>query len=69
MFPLHKVKLIRLMRGLSQIDLAQSACVSVGRIHQIETGRIRPLACDLEKLATALKVKAYDLDGFYEADL
>ena len=52
---MYKMRLLRLVRGLTQIDLAQQSGVSASKISLLESGRIAPSEVDLERLAHVLE--------------
>ena len=55
------IKFLRFRRRLSQIDLAEEACISVTFLSNIERGNNFPQAGTLCNLAYALKVQVWEL--------
>jgi transcriptional regulator with XRE-family HTH domain len=55
------IKFLRFRRRLSQIDLAEEACISVTFLSNIERGNNFPQAGTLCNLAYALKVEVWEL--------
>ena len=55
------IKFLRFRRQLSQLDLAEEACISVTFLSNIERGNNFPHAGTLCNLARALKVKVWEL--------
>jgi transcriptional regulator with XRE-family HTH domain len=55
------IKFLRFRRRLSQIDLAEEACISVTFLSNIERGNNFPHAGTLCDLAHALKVEVWEL--------
>lgn len=51
----RRLALLREERGLSRRELARRARVSVGTIHNIETGKFRPRGTTLRKVLAALR--------------
>jgi transcriptional regulator with XRE-family HTH domain len=60
---MNPLRLGRLLKELTQIDLATRSGVPVGRIHLIERGRVSPGQDEIEKLAKALGVDSAALQG------
>ncbi|HEX5132083.1 MAG TPA: helix-turn-helix transcriptional regulator [Candidatus Krumholzibacteria bacterium] len=60
---LSRFKMIRLERGLRQIDIARVAGVAEGYVSRIETERVTPSRALLERLAAALGVTVEYLAG------
>lgn len=60
---MKKLRLYRLIRGWTQIDLAAKSGIPVGRIHLIETGRVSLTSSDLHRLSNAIGVRADELTG------
>ncbi len=60
---MSRIKLVRLHRGLRQIDLSRRVGVSESYLSKIETGRVAPSDVLLVKLAEALDVDAMKLLG------
>jgi transcriptional regulator with XRE-family HTH domain len=57
------VMALRQEQGLTQVDLAYLAGLSVGTISRIESGKARPHRATLRALAAALGCRARDLVG------
>jgi len=55
------IKFLRFRRRLSQLDLAEEACISVTFLSNIERGNNFPQAGTLCNLAKALKVDVWEL--------
>jgi len=55
------IKFLRFRRRLSQLDLAEDACISVTFLSNIERGNNFPQAGTLCQLAHALKVEVWEL--------
>jgi len=55
------IKFLRFRRRLSQLDLAEEACISVTFLSNIERGNNFPHAGTLCNLAEALKVQVWEL--------
>ena len=55
------IKFLRFRRRLSQIDLAEEACISVTFLSNIERGNNFPHARTLCSLAEALRVEVWEL--------
>ena len=55
------IKFFRFRRRLSQLDLAEEACISVTFLSNIERGNNFPHAGTLCNLAEALKVQVWEL--------
>jgi len=55
------IKFLRFRRRLSQLDLAEDACISVTFLSNIERGNNFPQAGTLCQLAHALKVDVWEL--------
>ena len=55
------IKFLRFRRRLSQIDLAEEACISVTFLSNIERGNNFPQAGTLCNLARALRVQVWEL--------
>ena len=54
---IHPLRSVRELKGWSSYDLAQRAGVAQSTISRIETGKIRPTARTLAKLAKAMENK------------
>ena len=63
---LSRTKLVRMHRGLRQVDVARRIEVSESYLSKIETGRVTPGDVLLDKIAEALDVDASDLVGQIE---
>ena len=63
---LSRIKLVRMHRGLRQVDVARRIEVSESYLSKIETGRVTPSDVLLDKIAEALDVDASDLVGQIE---
>ena len=64
---LSRIKLVRMHRGLRQVDVARRIEVSESYLsNKIETGRVTPSDVLLDKIAEALDVDASDLVGQIE---
>lgn len=60
----HHVSALRKERGITQIELAERAVLSVDAIKNIEQGRHGPTFRTIEKLALALEVPLKELFHF-----
>lgn len=60
----QRLRLIRMARGLTQVELAQRAEMNVGTITHFETGKRIPSLGNLRKLVVALNCTADYLLGF-----
>ncbi len=60
----NNLKKIRLSKGLSQEELANSSDVSLPQITRIENGKINPTLCTIKSLAKGLEIQTKDLFGF-----
>ncbi len=58
---MHKVRQLRLQKGLTQLDLARRAGVSQASLSDIETGKCNPTVRMLVKVARALGVAPSEL--------
>lgn len=59
--PMIRLKLIRIKKGLLQVDLAKKLGVSQNTISMYETGDRFPSRTNLEKLAEALECNIQDI--------
>lgn len=58
------LKKIRLNKGLSQEELANSSDVSLPQITRIERGKINPTLCTIKSLAKGLEIQTKELFSF-----
>lgn len=58
------IKKVRLSKGLSQEDLANSSDVSLPQITRIERGVVNPTLCTIKSLAKGLEVSTKELFYF-----
>ena len=58
---MKRLRFIRLIQGLTQIELAYKSGVSASRISLIECGYVKPSSRDSDRLATTLKVDEDEL--------
>lgn len=58
----NRFKLVRLEKGLRQLDVARAAGIAEGYMSRIETGRVIPSPELLRRLAAALDVPTESLD-------
>lgn len=58
------LKKLRLAKGFSQEELANSSDVSLPQITRIERGIVNPTLCTIKSLAKGLEVKTKDLFEF-----
>ena len=56
-----EIKLLRLRRGMLQVQLAQQAPIARGRLSEIECGLVTPRPDELERLARVLGVSVETL--------
>lgn len=61
----NRVRLLRVLRGLSQGDVSKSSGLAPSYISNVECGRKRPSLKNLMRLAPALQVR---LDDFFRED-
>lgn len=63
---ISNVKRIRNEKKITQMQLAEKACLSAGLIGELELGRRNPSLATIVKIAGALQVPVYSL--FYDND-
>jgi transcriptional regulator with XRE-family HTH domain len=63
---MKKLRLLRIIRNLTQIDLAHKSAVAASKLSLIECGRVAPSAEDLSRLSEALGVAKNQLMGDVE---
>ena len=63
---LSRIKLVRMRCGLRQMDLSRQIGVSESYLSKIETGRVTPSRFLLARMAEALYVAVFDLEGEIE---
>jgi len=61
-----KIRLFRLLHGLTQIDLGRESGVPASRISLIERGHLLPSPRDLERLSQVLDVPEKEMIGDVE---
>jgi transcriptional regulator with XRE-family HTH domain len=57
----HKIKEIRLSRGLSQKMLGELAGITTQRVHSLEIGEMLPRLTTLVKIAEGLGISVFDI--------
>lgn len=60
----EKIKKVRLEKGLTQAELAQSAGMNANYYAKIERGDVSPSLGAYEKIVRALKIKSSDIFPF-----
>ena len=63
---MKNLRILRLMRGLSQVGLGHLSGINPNTISQIEIGRFQPYPDQLNKLAAALGVQETDAHRLLE---
>jgi len=58
------LKFLRLAKGFSQEELANSSDVSLPQITRIERGTVNPTLCTIKSLAKGLEIEPKDLLNF-----
>jgi transcriptional regulator with XRE-family HTH domain len=64
----EKIRMFRIAAGMTQKELADTAGVSIMAISQYERGIRHPKMSMVRKLASALRVKVYDMEEGESAD-
>ena len=65
-FDSQKIKALRIQRGISQKELAQSVCVSYQTVSRWESGKAQPSEENIDAMARALNAET---DDFYHLEL
>jgi transcriptional regulator with XRE-family HTH domain len=60
----QNIKKLRLLKGFSQEELANSSEVSLAQITRIERGTVNPTLCTIKSLAKGLEVSTAKLFDF-----